>query len=174
MIKPGFYSRISNFGEERVEVLCVATHRTGREENRKQFVVFRHDSSDAAWTMTEEEWREHAWQTISRSDFNDGKAFFGPCFSWAITTEVKDGKPRYSDGVLVQKVVSVLEPEQPKADEASLVRVKVGSHGYAKRRVLDGKVYRYREDARRAKTAYCKANGVQFVGSAAHFGYDGE
>ena len=56
---------------------------------------------------------------------------------------------------------------------ASEARLYLGKH-VVERATLDGKLYHYREDARAAKAAYCKANGIRMTSAAVHYGDDGD
>lgn len=175
MPEPGYYE--SKDGE-RVQVLTVATHRIGHGEvDRPAFVVFTHGHG-STWCLTREEWFRGDWKPITRARFAAldlaGGSRSAPREIWALTTDCADGKPRWSTSVLVQRVLEVVEPaDEPfHANRVTKVKVAVGRHTIT-RATLDGRVHYYREDARKAKEAYCKANAVRVVGAAEHFGYDG-
>lgn len=153
---------------EIIEVLAVATHRIPEDEGdtRQRFVVFRHARLRDTWCLTLREWLATDWKEIARGEIDPSGRDFYRMSDWVL---VGDPSTRFSDGVEVRRAWGLVE------EGGRVVRatVKIGKRS-REVAVLDGKVHSYREDARRAKKAWCREHNVTHVGAAAHYGHDGD
>lgn len=170
---------------ERVCVITVATLRVPNDMNRPSYVIIRHrdDRYLAPWEIREmpittsdfaitfDDWNAGRFEPITRAEFLD-ETYRPTHHGWVLIQLTKEAHDSRDIGVIKVAGYDVMRKlGEENKNAPPTVTVTMGRN-LVKRVPIDGKVHHFREDARRAKREYCKAQGLYIAGARDHYDWD--